>query len=63
MVQNLDGMTLYPEIQSLSGDEIIDAQIVNETCKAMQLIFTGTDVTEAMQTVQDLQDMINMSNN
>ena len=56
-------MTLYPEIQSLSGDEIIDAQIVNETCKAMQLIFTGTDVTEAMQTVQDLQDMINMSNN
>ena len=46
-----------------TGGEIIDAQIVNETCKAMQLIFTGTDVTEAMQTVQDLQDMINMSNN
>ena len=59
MVENLNGLTLYPEIQSLSGDEVIDAQIVNETCKAMQLIFTGMDCEEAMQTVQDLQDMLN----
>ena len=61
MVQNLEGLTLYPEIQSMSGDEVVDAQITNETCKAMQLIFTGTDVATAMQSVQDLQDMINMN--
>ncbi len=61
MVSNLDGMVLVPELQSMAGDQVLDAQITNETCKAMQLIFTGMDVTEAMQTVQDLQDMINLS--
>lgn len=56
-VQNLEGKTLYPEIVKVVGDNILPAGVEGATCTAMQLIFTGTPVEEALQTVQDAQDM------
>ena len=56
-VQNLEGKTLYPEIVKVVGDNMLPGGVENATCTAMQLIFTGMDVEEALQTVQDAQDM------
>lgn len=56
-VQNLEGKVLYPEIVKVVGDNMLPAGVESATCTAMQLIFTGVDVEEALQTVQDAQEM------
>lgn len=56
-VQNLEGKTLYPELVKVVGDNILPSGVEGATCTAMQLIFTGTPVEEALQLVQDAQDM------
>jgi len=56
-VKNLEGLELYPEIVKAVGDNSLPGGIENALCKAMQMIFTGMDITEAMQSVQNEQEM------